>query len=293
MPISTLLLLILSTLSFAWLMTLSIKDLISMISSSICRTDSMLVWASLLVSDATTANPFPASPARAASMDAFKDNRFVSSAISPIVLVISVISWDAWPTSSMADWSCLTESLMLCMAASTSCITAFPFWEMFTVSSILPLTPSPSALVSSTRAARVVALWAITFTERESWFTVEFISFIDWFCCFDAENICTDTSLLLSAWLCSIWETWSMETITPRMASIKTLTHRLIIPISSLLPSSLWMVKSPSVIVVIKSVNFFTGIITIWTIRSINRVKTSTDTIPKSIIIFLVWRRSL
>ena len=37
------------------------------------------------ISEATTANPFPASPARAASMEAFNANRFVWSAISSIV----------------------------------------------------------------------------------------------------------------------------------------------------------------------------------------------------------------
>lgn len=41
-----------------------------------------------LISSATTANPFPASPALAASMDAFKARRFVFSDISDILCVI-------------------------------------------------------------------------------------------------------------------------------------------------------------------------------------------------------------
>jgi len=40
--------------------------------------------ASFCISDATTAKPFPASPARAASMLAFKERRFVWDAISEI-----------------------------------------------------------------------------------------------------------------------------------------------------------------------------------------------------------------
>jgi len=52
----------------------------------------------LPISSATTAKPLPASPARAASIDAFNDKRFVSSAISPITFVILVISSDALPT---------------------------------------------------------------------------------------------------------------------------------------------------------------------------------------------------
>jgi hypothetical protein len=39
-----------------------------------------------LIADATTANPRPDSPALAASMEAFNDNRLISSAISIISL---------------------------------------------------------------------------------------------------------------------------------------------------------------------------------------------------------------
>ena len=44
---------------------------------------------------ATTAKPFPASPALAASMDAFKASRFVCADISFIVAIIFPISCDA------------------------------------------------------------------------------------------------------------------------------------------------------------------------------------------------------
>jgi hypothetical protein len=47
--------------------------------------------ASFLISSATTAKPFPASPARAASIAAFSARRFVCSAILRIVFTISPI----------------------------------------------------------------------------------------------------------------------------------------------------------------------------------------------------------
>ena len=45
-------------------------------------------------SSATTANPFPAAPARAASIAAFKERMLVWKAISSIVLMILLISLD-------------------------------------------------------------------------------------------------------------------------------------------------------------------------------------------------------
>ena len=53
-----------------------------------CPTDSVLFFASEPISEATTAKPLPASPALAASIDALSDKRLVSSAISPISLII-------------------------------------------------------------------------------------------------------------------------------------------------------------------------------------------------------------
>ena len=54
--------------------------LISMLAFRLCS-------ANFPISSATTANPLPNSPALAASMDAFKDNRFVWLAIAEIMLV--------------------------------------------------------------------------------------------------------------------------------------------------------------------------------------------------------------
>jgi len=50
---------------------------------------SKLLSAKRLISCATTANPFPCSPALAASMEAFKESKLVLSAISLIIDVVS------------------------------------------------------------------------------------------------------------------------------------------------------------------------------------------------------------
>ena len=54
--------------------------------------------ASFLISSATTENPFPASPALAASIAAFNANKFVCSATLFIILVISFISFISFPS---------------------------------------------------------------------------------------------------------------------------------------------------------------------------------------------------
>ena len=60
------------------------------------------------ISSATTANPRPCSPARAASMLAFSDSRLVRSAIRLMVWTMSPISSDLLPISRMtADESCI------------------------------------------------------------------------------------------------------------------------------------------------------------------------------------------
>ncbi len=73
--------------------------LISSVASAVC-------WASALISPATTANPLPASPARAASMVAFNARRLVCSEISAMVSVTLLISNAALPRSSTLAETC-------------------------------------------------------------------------------------------------------------------------------------------------------------------------------------------
>jgi len=82
-----------SIVLFADLNVLSAFDCIFCIESFIDDKDSLVLSASFLTSSATTANPFPASPALAASIAAFKDSKLVCSEILPINLTIFSISF--------------------------------------------------------------------------------------------------------------------------------------------------------------------------------------------------------
>ena len=97
---------------------------------------SALLLARLRTSSATTANPFPAAPARAASTAALRERIFVWNAISSMVLMILLISFEQLLMSDMASIMCcifwllvfisaLTVSAMLlaCPALSAFCLT--------------------------------------------------------------------------------------------------------------------------------------------------------------------------
>lgn len=87
------------------LTTFEISLLILFIRFAISLTDEVLLLARVPISDATTENPFPASPALAASIEALSARRFVLSAISPIIDTILFISSDDFPTSSITSFN--------------------------------------------------------------------------------------------------------------------------------------------------------------------------------------------
>ncbi len=60
--------------------------------------------ASFCISEATTANPFPLSPARAASILALRESKLVSSAIEEIIIIASCI----FVTDSSVSFTCLS-----------------------------------------------------------------------------------------------------------------------------------------------------------------------------------------
>lgn len=60
-----------------------------LIKSEICLAAELLSSASFLISSSTTLNPLPASPAREASITAFRSSRFVCADIPDIIAIIS------------------------------------------------------------------------------------------------------------------------------------------------------------------------------------------------------------
>ena len=255
-------------------------------SDVICATESSLFFASTPICEATTANPRPASPARAASIDAFKESRFVSSAISPISFIISTISPEAVPTLSTASSRLCMEISILWSAFPTLSISAFPFSDTSTVVRILSSTLSLSSLVSATTPASWVAFCAISLTETDSWSTVAFSSVMDCDWIFAAEFISPETFLLDPACFSRRSETCPICRIISFIDAIKCSTLRPITAISSFPFTFMDTVKSPDAMLVITLVISFTGRITTCVTRSIRTHNTRIEIMLKMIIRF-------
>ena len=176
-------------------------------------TPSALCSASFLISLATTANPLPDCPARAASMDAFNASRLVCPVISIIRLTASLIDRIAWFVSSIwfvirsiisADWFELSSTVSMDLVAV---LFALPICSEFALNTCTSLSISviafpismDFALTSCTLSASVTAV-----TDNSS---------IAWL-------ICPAPSLLKSARSfredvsCCRFTTWSFTLVT-------------------------------------------------------------------------------
>ena len=118
----------------------STASIVLLMSAAVFWEASADLEARFLTSSATTAKPFPASPARAASMAALSASMLVWNAISSMVLIISLISSVLWLISCIAAsisfmrWLLRLASLpmefMLVLASSASLAFFFICSEM-------------------------------------------------------------------------------------------------------------------------------------------------------------------
>ena len=98
------------------------------------------VWAaSVPISPATTANPFPASPALAASIEAFNASRFVWLEISRIACV---------------NWLIFSTAFACSMAASVFCCTFSYIWTVFSLAACVFNLSWPARSFTSTEDSR-------------------------------------------------------------------------------------------------------------------------------------------
>ena len=166
------------------------------ISSEICAAARCESSASFLTSSATTANPRPCSPARAASMAAFSASRFVCSAMPEMVSTIWPISWERearLPIRSLVSpavsWTRSNASVLDCMAAMPSAASS-------AISPAAARVPSAASLASpliracrSAPDATSLTAWAISATARPASWEVAAIS------CDAAESIVAELEI--------------------------------------------------------------------------------------------------
>ena len=87
---------------------------------------SLLESANNLISSATTAKPFPTSPALAASIEAFNASRFVFDAIFSISLVKST----TFPTILLSSMDDSKDSMISLIASFTFCLLEDAFFSI-------------------------------------------------------------------------------------------------------------------------------------------------------------------
>ncbi|MOA04810.1 hypothetical protein D3C78_1243810 [compost metagenome] len=116
--ISSVCILTTSSLIFIWLMVCLIPSSMLLTRLKTSLVDAVDSSASLRTSCATTAKPLPCSPALAASIDAFRESKFVCSAISEIVVVIALIPCALRASSLMVSATLAVASTLRCMPSA-------------------------------------------------------------------------------------------------------------------------------------------------------------------------------
>ncbi|OPY62283.1 MAG: hypothetical protein A4E57_04029 [Syntrophorhabdaceae bacterium PtaU1.Bin034] len=115
--------------------------------------------ASFLTSSATTANPLPCSPARAASIAAFNASRFVWSAMSFIMAAISPIWFDRSPRFLMMPADSFTLSPIFAIAATIPWMMFSPVWaDRLTISELPAATEQLRAISFEVEAISSLAV---------------------------------------------------------------------------------------------------------------------------------------
>src|SRR4030042_4945600 len=171
--ISLMMLLIRSTAAVTFWLPLAISCSLVRISTSMFFIEEAVWSASLEISSATTAKPRPASPARAASMGAFSERRFILSDMSLMICMMPVISWelllilpmlsfmilsDCSPDLALTDiWSIMvsassTSAFMVMMISESPFMVPSSCSRLVYCSSALFLTLSTPAVISSMEA---------------------------------------------------------------------------------------------------------------------------------------------
>src|SRR3989339_869271 len=160
-----------------------VEDWISSICSLISWVEAAVCLARSLISLATTAKPFPASTALAASMVAFKARRLVCSEMSVMVSVTLPMAWATFPRRTICspadlDWFTALSvmvfavsvffaiSLMVAVISSTAVTTE---WVFSVEDSIFFETLPMLALISFAARDTVSALSALRAAVSETW----------------------------------------------------------------------------------------------------------------------------
>ena len=203
-----------------------------------------LLSASCRISSATTANPFPASPALAASMEAFNARRFVWLAMLKILLVNSSICFTLWLSfTASTSWSPISFIILTAafrLSTVCSCIllarslmsmtTSFPssaLWLMF----ITPCRLSELASASCSMVAEISSMLAANSSITED---TPITLLLEW--SISSVAFLTEVSILLDS-SCSFRTRSCRATMNPLIPSTNW-------PISSWLRISILLVRS-------------------------------------------------